>query len=82
MTIDYITRPEFEEHKNHLDTRFDSIETKIKHESELLREKIDKSTYKLKEEIQKEKLTAKRFWIGITVPSVLTVLSIIATFFT
>ncbi|EHS70332.1 hypothetical protein IS125_2467 [Staphylococcus aureus subsp. aureus IS-125] len=41
MSYEYITRPEFEEHKRHLDTRFDKVEDSIKKSQISLSKDID-----------------------------------------
>ncbi|QHW38355.1 hypothetical protein GZH82_04375 [Staphylococcus ursi] len=56
MSLDYITRPECEQHQKHMDSRFDNVELRI-----------DNAVKNLKEEINLEKVTSKRFWIGISV---------------
>ncbi|MDK9870693.1 MAG: hypothetical protein L0L09_13860 [Staphylococcus equorum] len=71
MSMDYITRPEFEQHQKHMDSRFDNVELKI-----------NKAVTDLKEEISKEKVTTKRFWIGISVPAIISIVGVCIQLFT
>lgn len=71
MSIDYITRPEFEQFEKRLDSKFENVELSI-----------DNAVKSLKEEIKNEKLTTKRFWIGIAIPSVISIVSILVNIFT
>jgi len=66
----YITRPEFEEHQRHLDSRFNGISKDI----EIAKREI-------KDEIKEEKVTTRNFWIGISIPSILSAVSILLSVF-
>ncbi|HCX2551074.1 TPA: hypothetical protein OZJ01_002587 [Staphylococcus aureus] len=77
MSYEYITRPEFEEHKRHLDTRFDKVEDSIKKSQISLSKDIDLAIKNLKDEINDKKLTSNRFWIGIAAPTVVSIIGII-----
>lgn len=79
MNNDYITRPEFEEHQKHMDTRFDGINDKISLTKDVLSRDIKNAVSELKNEINDKKVTSKRFWIGISVPAILSLLSLIVT---
>lgn len=70
MSLDYITRPEFEQHQKHMDTRFDNVELKI-----------DNAVKSLKGEINLEKVTSKRFWIGVSIPAIISLISIVINLF-
>ncbi|NHM75429.1 hypothetical protein G8Y85_08475 [Staphylococcus sp. 11007852] len=70
MSIDYITRPEFEQFEKRLDSKFENIELSI-----------DNAVKNLREEIKHEKVTTKRFWIGITIPAVISVIGILVNIF-
>lgn len=80
MNTDYITRPEFQEHQKHLDTRFDGIDAKIALTKDVLSGDIKNAISELKDEINDKKVTSVKFWIGISVPAILSIISIIATF--
>lgn len=80
MNTDYITRPEFQEHQKHLDTRFDGIDAKITLTKDVLSGDIKNAISELKDEINNKKVTSVKFWIGISVPAILSIISIIATF--
>lgn len=71
MSMDYITRPEFNEHKAHLDTRFDNVQHQIK-----------EAVSDLKDEINDEKITSIKFWVGISVPAVISIIGILIQIFT
>ncbi len=60
MSIDYIARPEFDQFEKRLDSKFENVELSI-----------DNAVKSLKEEIKHEKLTTKRFWVGISVPAII-----------
>ncbi|HEA4273861.1 TPA: hypothetical protein QHD34_001866 [Staphylococcus aureus] len=77
MSYEYITRPEFEEHKRHLDTRFDKVEDSIKKSQISLSKDIELAIKNLKDEINDKKLTSHRFWIGIAAPTVVSIIGII-----
>ncbi|MCW8324007.1 hypothetical protein MBG44_10060 [Staphylococcus aureus] len=77
MSYEYITRPEFEEHKSHLDTRFDKVELSIQKSQISLSKDIEVAIKNLKDEINDKKLTSNRFWIGIAVPTLVSIIGII-----
>ncbi len=68
MNNNYVTQEQFSEHKAHMDTRFDTVQLQIKN-----------AVSELKNEINDNKVTSKRFWIGISVPAILSLLSLIVT---
>lgn len=82
MSTDYITRPEFEEHKKHMDTRFDGIDQKIDSTKEVISKDIKNAVSELKIEINDKKVTSKRFWIGISVPAIISIVGVVLQFFT
>ncbi|WP_241961304.1 hypothetical protein, partial [Staphylococcus gallinarum] len=82
MSMDYITRPEFEEHKKHLDTRFDNLEDRIESNKVILSKDINVAVSNLKDEIAKDKVTTKRFWIGIAIPALISIAGVIVSIFT
>lgn len=77
MSYEYITRQEFEEHKKHLDSKFEGINNQIDSTEESLKKDIQIAVKDIKEEINKEKITTKRFWLGLSVPAVLSAISIV-----
>lgn len=81
MSIDFITRPEFEEHQKHMDNRFDAIEDKMQLNNQILTNNIEEAVTNLKEEINDKKLTSNRFWIGISVPAVISISGILISIF-
>lgn len=82
MSTDYITRPEFEEHKKHMDSRFDGIDQKINSTKEVISKDIKNAVSELKIEINDKKVTSKRFWIGISVPAIISIVGVVLQFFT
>lgn len=64
----YITRPEFEEHKRHLDTRFDGISKDI----EISKNEVIKT-------IESDRKADKRWFIGLTIGTGVALLGVIAT---
>lgn len=81
MNTDYITRPEFEQHQKHMDTRFDALEDKIELNNQILSKDIKEAVSKLKEEINDKKLTTNRFWLGISIPAIISIIGIIISIF-
>ena len=81
MSTDYITRPEFEQHQKHMDTRFDAIEDKVDLNKQILSKEIKEAVSSLKEEINNKKITTNRFWIGISVPTIMSIIGILINFF-
>ncbi|ERF48755.1 hypothetical protein N039_12385 [Staphylococcus sp. EGD-HP3] len=81
MNNDYISRPEFELHQKHMDTRFDAIEDKMNLNNEILSKEIKEAVSSLKEEINDKKITTNRFWIGISIPALISVIGIIISIF-
>lgn len=71
MCMDYITRPEFNEHKAHLDTRFENVQHQIK-----------EAVSDLKDEIKDRKIPSIKFWVGISVPAVISIIGILIQIFT
>ncbi|MEM5398033.1 hypothetical protein [Staphylococcus gallinarum] len=70
MSMDYITRPEFEQHEKNMESNFEKVELKI-----------DKAVNDLKEEINNKKITTTRFWIGICIPSLIGIAGILVPLF-
>lgn len=81
MRNDYITRPEFVEHQKHMDTRFNAIEKQIDNLEKSIGKDIKVAINGIKEEINKEKVTTKRFWIGVSIPAIISIIGIIVQFF-
>lgn len=79
MYTDYITRPEFEQHQRHMDSRFDAIDEKLDLTKESISSEIKNAISELKVEINKDKVTESKFRIGIAIPSIISVVSIIVT---
>lgn len=79
MNTNYITRPEFEKHEKHMDYRFDNIERKIDDLKDKVNGDIKAAKNEIKLDINKEKLTTKRFWIGITIPALISMGSLIVS---
>ncbi|MFQ3801662.1 hypothetical protein [Staphylococcus xylosus] len=82
MSMDYITRPEFEQHQKHMDTRFDAIEAKINLNNQILSKDIKEAVSSLKEEINDKKITTNRFWIGISIPAIISIIGILISILT
>ncbi|WP_432756024.1 hypothetical protein WKW44_07045 [Staphylococcus saprophyticus] len=80
--MDYITRPEFEQHQKHMDTRFDAIEAKINLNNQILSKDIKEAVSSLKEEINDKKITTNRFWIGISIPAIISIIGILISILT
>lgn len=81
MRNDYITRPEFVEHQKHMDTRFNAIENKVDNLEKSLGKDIESAMKDIKEEINNEKVTTNRFWIGVSIPAIISIIGIIIQFF-
>lgn len=79
MSMDYITRPEFEQHQKNMDSRFDAIDDKLDLTKEAISSEIKNAISELKVEINKDKVTESKFKIGIAIPSIISVVSIIVT---
>lgn len=79
MNTNYITRPEFEKHEKHMDYRFDNVEGKIDDLKGKVNEDIKAAKNEIKLDINKEKLTTKRFWVGITIPALISTGSLIVS---
>ncbi|WP_017548675.1 hypothetical protein [Salinicoccus carnicancri] len=80
----YITRPEFEEHKRHLDSRFDGISKDITIAKDQILSKIaqdkkeeDKEREKDRKESEKERKSDRKWFIGLTVATSMSLLGII-----
>lgn len=81
MSNDYITRPEFELHQKHMDTRFDAIEDKMNLNKEILSKEIKEAVSIVKEEINDKKITTNRFLIGISIPAIISIIGILISIF-
>ena len=81
MSNEYITRPEFVQHQQHMDTRCDAIEDKMNLNNEILSKEIKEAVSSLKEEINDKKITTNRFWIGISIPAIISIIGIIISIF-
>ncbi|PTK25054.1 hypothetical protein BUZ54_07755 [Staphylococcus hominis] len=81
MRNDYITRPEFVEHQKHMDTRFNAIENKVDNLEKSLGKDIKSAMKDIKEEINNEKVTTNRFWIGVSIPAIISIIGIIIQLF-
>lgn len=81
MSVDFITRPEFKEHQKHMDARFDGIENKIELNNQIISKNINEAVSNLKEEISDKKLTTNRFWIGISIPAIISIVGILISIF-
>ncbi|MGW7888591.1 hypothetical protein [Staphylococcus xylosus] len=79
MNNDYISRPEFELHQRHMDSRFDAIDEKLDLTKESISSEIKNAISELKVEINKDKVTESKFRTGIAIPSIISVVSIIVT---
>ncbi|WP_233652292.1 hypothetical protein [Staphylococcus hominis] len=79
MNTNYITRPEFEKHEKHMDYRFDNVEEKINDLKGKVVGDINAAKNEIKLDINKEKLTTKRFWVGITIPALISMGSLIVS---
>lgn len=79
MNSEYITRPEFQQHEINMNNRFDAINDKISLTKDVLSGDIKNAVSELKNEINDNKVTSKRFWIGISIPTILSLLSMIIT---
>ncbi|MCG2148485.1 hypothetical protein K4P71_09855 [Staphylococcus epidermidis] len=79
MNTNYITRPEFEQHEKHMDYRFDNVEGKIDDLKDEFCKDIKAAKNEIKLNINKEKVTTKRFWIGITIPAVISSASLLVS---
>ncbi|UXU84829.1 hypothetical protein MUA77_05415 [Mammaliicoccus sciuri] len=79
MNSEYITRSEFQQHEINMNNRFDAINDKISLTKDVLSEDIKNAVSELKNEISNHKVTSKRFWIGISIPTILSLLSMIIT---
>lgn len=79
MSMDYITRPEFEQHEKYMEKRFDNVDDKIDNVKEVLSGEIQKAVLILEKNINEKKVTTGRFWLGITIPSVISIISIIVS---
>lgn len=77
MNSEYITRREFQQHEINVNNRFDAINDKISLTKDVLSGEIKNAVSQLKNEINENKVTSKRFWIGISIPSILSLLSMI-----
>ncbi|CAG7913345.1 hypothetical protein SSCS72_01141 [Mammaliicoccus sciuri] len=79
MNSEYITRREFQQHEINMNNRFDAINDKISLTKNVLSGEIKNAVSELKNEINDNKVTSKRFWIGISIPTILSFLSMIIT---
>ncbi len=79
MNSEYITRTEFQQHVINMNNRFDEINDKISLTKDVLSGEIKNAVSELKNEISDNKVASKRFWIGISIPTILSLLSIIIT---
>lgn len=79
MNSEYITRTEFQQYVINMNNRFDEINDKIYLTKDVLLGEIKNAVSELKNEISDNKVTSKRFWIGISIPTILSLLSIIIT---
>ena len=79
MSNNYITRPEFDEFKSHVDTRFNTLDNKVDTTKEVLIKEIQNAVLNLKAEINNEKVTSSRFKKGIAIPSIISGISIIVS---
>lgn len=77
MNSEYITRREFQQHEINMNNRFDAINDKISLTKDVLSGEIKNAVSQLKNEINENKVTSKRFWIGISIPAILSLLSMI-----
>ncbi len=60
-----------------MNNRFDEINDKISLTKDVLSGEIKNAVSQLKNEINENKVTSKRFWIGISIPAILSLLSMI-----
>lgn len=79
MNSEYITRREFQQNEINMNNRFDAINDKISLTKDVLSGEIKNAVSELKNEINDNKVTSKRFWIGISIPTILSFLSMIIT---
>ncbi|UXV31231.1 hypothetical protein PYH58_09220 [Mammaliicoccus sciuri] len=79
MNSEYITRREFQQHEINMNNRFDAINDKISLTKDVLSGEIKNAVSEIKNEINENKVTSKRFWIGISIPIILSLLSMIIT---
>lgn len=77
INSEYITRSEFQQHVINMNNRFDEINDKISLTKDVLSGEIKNAVSQLKNEINENKVTSKRFWIGISIPAILSLLSMI-----
>lgn len=71
MNSEYITRSEFQQHVINMNNRFDEINDKISLTKDVLSGEIKNAVSELKNEINDNKVTSKRFMIGISIPAIL-----------
>lgn len=62
-----------------MNNRFDEINDKISLTKDVLLEDIKNAVFELKNEINDNKVTSKRFMKGIIIPTILSILSLIVT---
>lgn len=79
MNSEYITRREFQQHEINMNNRFDAINDKISLTKDVLSRDIKNAVFELKNEINNNKVTSKLFWIGISIPTILSIFSLIIT---
>lgn len=72
MNNDYVTRPEFKLHQKHMDTKLNMLEKSLKSE-------IKTAISELKNEINDNKVTTTRFWIGISIPAIIGIVSLVVS---
>lgn len=81
MNNDYLIKSAFEQHEKHMNTRFEAIEEKIDLNNKILSQDIKEAVSSLKEEINDKKITTNRFWIGISIPAIISIIGILISVF-
>ncbi|MCE4976543.1 hypothetical protein KJC25_11100 [Staphylococcus hominis] len=64
-----------------MDTRFNAIENKVDNLEKSLGKDIKSAMKDIKEEINNEKVTTNRFWIGVSIPAIISIIGIIIQLF-
>lgn len=81
MNNDYLIKSAFEQHEKHMNTKFEAIEEKIDLNNKILSKDIKEAVSSLKEEINDKKITTNRFWIGISIPAIISIIGILISVF-